>query len=136
MQVLPVIQIEYSDPLHAVDHCQKRSESAVGFVTQWKPSIFAVKILAVHKLCNYSWHQSLDDKTTDANKFTAVKMCNTGCTMDTNICSVCEFQSEIQVWFHKVQIVKYQFSKHLIRHDPIQSFFLLSRQYITWYVIS
>ena len=50
MQVLPVIQIEYSDPLHAVDHCQKRSESAVGFVTQWKPSIFAVKILAVYSV--------------------------------------------------------------------------------------
>ena len=50
MQVLPVIQIEYSDPLHAVDHYQKRSESAVGFVTQWKPSIFAVKILAVYFL--------------------------------------------------------------------------------------
>ena len=47
MQVLPAIQNEYSDPLHAVDHCKKCSESAVGFVPQWKPSIFAVKILAV-----------------------------------------------------------------------------------------
>ena len=47
MQVLPVHQLNYSDPLHAVDDCPKCSESAVGFVTQWKPSIFAVKILAV-----------------------------------------------------------------------------------------
>ena len=47
MQVLPVIQIENSDPLYAVDHYEKYSESAVGFVQQWKPSIFAVKILAV-----------------------------------------------------------------------------------------
>ena len=48
MKVLPVHQLNYSGPLHAVNDCKKYSESAVGFVTQWKPSISAVKILAVH----------------------------------------------------------------------------------------
>ena len=47
MKVLPVHQLYYSGPLHAVDDYKKHSESAVGFVQQWKPSIFAVKILAV-----------------------------------------------------------------------------------------
>ena len=29
--------------------CKKCSETAVGFVTQWKPVVFAVKILAVYR---------------------------------------------------------------------------------------
>ena len=39
--------LSYSDPLHAVGDCKKCSETAVGNVTQWIPSIFAVKRFAV-----------------------------------------------------------------------------------------
>ena len=33
--------------------CKKCSETAVGFVQQWKPVVFAVKILAVYSMWSY-----------------------------------------------------------------------------------
>ena len=48
MQALQFLQLNCSDPLHALSKCKKYSEITVGKRTQWKPAVFAVKRFAVH----------------------------------------------------------------------------------------
>ena len=47
IRALLTLQLNCSDPLHALDDCKKYSETTVGNRTQWKPAVFAVKRFAV-----------------------------------------------------------------------------------------
>ena len=47
MQALRTLQLNCSDPLHALSDSKKYSETAVRKQTQWKPAVFAVKRFAV-----------------------------------------------------------------------------------------
>ena len=49
MQALLCLHLNYSDPLHALSDCKKRSEITVRKQTQWKPAVFTVKRFAVWK---------------------------------------------------------------------------------------
>ena len=52
IQALLTLQLDCSDPLHALNNGKKYSELTVGNRTQWKPVVFAVKRFAVLKCQN------------------------------------------------------------------------------------
>ena len=88
LQLLLVLRVQ----LHSGCNC----------CSQWLQLTFVVKYATlICKLCKYL-HESLHHKTAEANncssfkyllqrlqtKFAALKICNAGCTLDANICSV------------------------------------------------
>ena len=103
LQLLLVLRVQ----LHSGCNC----------CSQWLQLTFVVKYATlICKLCKYL-HESLHHKTAEANncnsfkyllqrlqtKFAAFKICNPGCTLDANICSVFTYWDK-KIFFGKVQL--------------------------------